>query len=287
MRKFVIVRFCFLLLLAVQPVLAQQTGEIRLIIRGDDMGMAHAVNEAIIASYRDGVMKTVEIMVPTPWFPEAVAMLRENPDLDVGVHLVLTSEWEALKWRPLTHAPSLVDEDGYFFPMIWPNENYPASKALAEQDWKLDEIEREFRAQIELAGKNIPQVSHLTCHMGCNRLSDEVDALVKRLGEEYGLNIDLEELGVESTGGYDGPSETPEEKVDSFIRMLEKLQPGVYMFLDHPGRNTPEMQAIYHIGYEDVAIDREGVTKVFTDPRVRAVLERRKIEVISYADLRK
>jgi predicted glycoside hydrolase/deacetylase ChbG (UPF0249 family) len=266
---------------------AQDAGRIRLVVRGDDMGMAHSVNVATIDSYRNGIMRTIEVMAPTPWFPEAVAMLKENPGLDVGVHLVLTSEWETLKWRPLTHVPSLVDEDGYFFPMIWPGRAYGPDRALREQEWKLEEIEQELRAQIELAKKHIPQVSHVTSHMGFTGMDERVGALVKRLAVEYGLDIDLRELGVESVS-YDGPKRTPEEKIESFIRMLEKLEPGkTYMFLDHPAYDTPEMETVGHVGYTDVGLDREGVTRTFTDPRVKETIERLGIEVISYADLKK
>lgn len=266
---------------------AQDAGRIRLVVRGDDMGMAHSVNVATIDSYRNGIMRTIEVMAPTPWFPEAVAMLKENPGLDVGVHLVLTSEWETLKWRPLTHVPSLVDEDGYFFPMIWPGRAYGPDRALREQEWKLEEIEQELRAQIELAKKHIPQVSHVTSHMGFTGMDERVGALVKRLAVEYGLDIDLRELGVESVS-YDGPKRTPEEKIESFIRMLEKLEPGKsYMFLDHPAYDTPEMETVGHVGYTDVGLDREGVTRTFTDPRVKETIERLGIEVISYADLKK
>ncbi|MFC1597153.1 ChbG/HpnK family deacetylase [Planctomycetota bacterium] len=48
-------------------------------------------------------------------------MLRENPALDVGVHLTLTSEWENCKWGPVTEAPSLVDRQGHFFPTTRPS----------------------------------------------------------------------------------------------------------------------------------------------------------------------
>ncbi len=61
-------------------------------------------------------MQSVEIMPVCPWFPEAVKLLNENPGLDVGIHLALTSEWENYKWGPVTHAPNLVDENGYFSP---------------------------------------------------------------------------------------------------------------------------------------------------------------------------
>ena len=90
----------------------------RLIIRGDDMGFAHAGNLGIIASYKNGIERSVEVLVPSPWFPEAVRLLNENPGIDVGIHLALTSEWDNLKWRPLTDCKSLQDSNGYFYPMI-------------------------------------------------------------------------------------------------------------------------------------------------------------------------
>lgn len=279
------IRYLLLLVLINLNLLSfgQADKQIKLIIRGDDIGFAHTVNRACIDSYVNGVMTSVELMVPTPWFPEAVKMLNGNPGLDVGVHLTLTSEWESVKWRPLTDASSLTDDEGYFFPMIWPNDNYGPEQALKEADWDLKEIEKEFRAQIEMALNNVPQVSHLSGHMGCSNLSPEVTELVDNLAKEYDLEVKMDHV---KRAGYEGPRSTPEEKEESFIRMLENLEPGTYLFVDHPGYDTPELRAIYHIGYENVAIDREGVTRTFTSPRVKEVIEKRGIQLISYADLK-
>ena len=259
---------------------------IQLIVRSDDMGFTHAANEAIIETCQQGITTSVEIMVPTPWFPEAVEMLRKHPDLDVGIHLTLTSEWENLKWKPLTLAPSLTDERGYFYPMIWPNENYGADQALQPQSWKLDEIEQELRAQIEMAQREIPQLSHVTGHMGCSNMDERVTALVKRLAEEYDLAIFPEDLGVERARLLE-PKKTAEEKISSFIAMLESLAPGTYLFVEHPAYDTPEVQAVYHIGYTDVAADRQGVTDMLTNEAVKEAIDRLGIQCISYADLAK
>src|SRR5687767_4087761 len=110
----------------------------RLIVRGDDMGYSHSGNEAIMASSVRGVQSSIEIIAPSPWFPEAARMLATHPTVDVGVHLALTSEWDNVKWRPLTSAPSLRDADGYFFPMIFPNASY-RGRALRENPWTLDD----------------------------------------------------------------------------------------------------------------------------------------------------
>ena len=257
---------------------------VRLVVRGDDMASSQASNEAVIRCFKDGVMRDVEVMAVGPWFPEAARLLRENPGLDVGLHLALTSEWENVKWRPLTAAPSLIEPAGYFFPMIWPGPNYGKERALKEQPWKLDEIERELRAQIELTKREVPQLSHLSDHMGFPSLGPEVVALVKRLAGEYRLDIDTEAAGARSVG-WDGRPATPAEKVASFLRVLEKLPPGTWVFVDHPALDTPEMRGIWHRGYENVAVDRQGVTDAWTSPAAKALSSRRGIELIGYKDL--
>jgi predicted glycoside hydrolase/deacetylase ChbG (UPF0249 family) len=277
--------FLFYLVAITLTVNAQNT-EIRLIVRGDDMGFSHSGNEALIKCYKEGIETSIEVIVPSPWFPEAVKLLAENSKVDAGIHLVLTSEWDNVKWRPLTDAASLKDSNGYFYPMIWPNKNYP-NNALLQHAWKIEDIEREWRAQIELAKKRIPRLSHISGHMGCTGMNDQVKIVAQRLAKEYDLNIEPSDWGVKSIS-YDGPSGTSEEKINSFIKMLDKLQPGnTYLFVDHPGLNTPELQAIHHIGYETVAMDRQGVTDAWTNAKVKEAIKKRGIKLIGYKDLRK
>jgi predicted glycoside hydrolase/deacetylase ChbG (UPF0249 family) len=258
----------------------------RLVIRGDDMGYTHSGNEALIKCYKEGIEKSIEVIVPSPWFPEAVMLLQQNPGVDVGVHLALTSEWETIKWRPLTDCASLKDSSGYFFPMVFANKNYPG-RSIKENQWKIADVEKEFRAQIELALKKIPRISHLSAHMGCTNLSDEVRALTKKLAKEYKIPVEPE-MDYASMISYDGPHKTSAEKIQSFIAMLNKLEPGkTYIFLDHPGLNNDELKAVYHIGYENVAEDRQGVTDLFTSEKVKEAIKQKGIELISYKDLAK
>ena len=60
----------------------EASSQIQVIFRGDDMGFSHTANVACIDSYKEGVVRTVEVMVPGPWFEEAVQLLNEYPDLD-------------------------------------------------------------------------------------------------------------------------------------------------------------------------------------------------------------
>jgi predicted glycoside hydrolase/deacetylase ChbG (UPF0249 family) len=256
---------------------------IKLVVRADDIGSCHAANLACIRCFQEGIARSVEVQVPCPWFNEAAQMLRENPGYDVGVHLTLTSEWENYKWGPLTQAPSLVDAQGKFFPMTSQRAGFPPNTGFLESQWRIEEVEKELRAQIELAQKMIPQVSHLSSHMNTPTSTPELQALVRKLAQEYKLPIEtpgaryLPWLADSKTGA--------EQREAALVKALEGLQPGVWIVVEHPGLDTPEMQALGHKGYWEVAAHRAGVTKSFTSPRVKEVIQKRGIQLVSYRDL--
>ena len=254
--------------------------------RIDDMGALHSVNVASIDVYQNGLATSVEVLTVGAWFPEAVKMLKENPGLDVGVHLAITSEWENVKWRPLTDCPSLVDENGYFFPMMGPNPAYPGQSVMENIDkFDIKEIEKEFRAQIELALKNIPNVTHISGHMMSTAINKDVAEMVKRLSEEYGLpSIDRLDSGKQygfGYLGYAGPKATSAEKIASMVKTVENAEPGKkYIFIDHPAYDDSEMQTVMHVGYEDVAVDRQGVTDLLRSAELKAAIEAKGAKVV-------
>jgi predicted glycoside hydrolase/deacetylase ChbG (UPF0249 family) len=161
--------------------------------------------------------------------------------------------------------------------------DFPPNTGFLQARPKLEEVERELRAQIELAVDKIPNVTHLSCHMGTASCTPELKALVEKLAVEYRLPVGAE--GARRAGRFSGKDTTAEQKEENLVRVLESLQPGLWLMVEHPGLDTPEMRAIGHRGYENVAQDREGVTRAFTSPRVKEVIRRRGIALISYGDL--
>ena len=270
----------FLALIALQP----QPSEIRLIVKGDDMGAGHGINVATIDAHKRGVLTTTNVIVPGPWFLEAARMINENPGLDVGVHLALTSEWENVKWRPLTHAPSIADADGYFFPIVHPRQGFAASSSIAESKWKIDEIERELRAQITTARRRMPQISYTWNHMGFTSLAPEVRDLVGRLSREYGLVVPSD-LGIQPIGRIYESKDSGAVKADKLAARLETLGPGLWLHIDHASTDDPEMRAFGHAGYEWVAADRSAVFEAWTSPKVRDVIARRGIRLTNYREM--
>jgi len=263
----------------------------QLLVRGDDIGSSHAANIGVIKSYTDGIQRSAELMIVTPWVPEAVKMLKDNPGLDVGLHITLTSEWENIKWRPLTHCPSLTDEHGYFLPFVFPNATHHGKSLMERKESiKLSEVEAELRAQIELTKQMLPTVTHLSGHMGWAFVSPEISALADRLAKEYDLpffdgNPEVgQKYGLTSMPVRWGLP--PKEREAAFIEALDKLEKGkTYLYVEHPAAGGDEMKAIGHVGYENVSEDRQAVLELFTNPVIKEIIEKKGIRLISYGDL--
>lgn len=184
-------------------------------------------------------MRSVEIMVPCPWFEEACCLLNENPGLDVRTHLLLTSERMAYNW--LTYCPGLTDDAGYFFPMLWLNEYFPENQTLLYSDWNIEEVEAKLRAQISLSIERVPHISHPTSHMGWRNANPQLTALFDRLAKEYDLEENTTAEEMKDMGLYE-KSGSSESQAKSLFENLKKLAPGTWILVEHPAYERPEMQ---------------------------------------------
>ena len=139
-----------------------------LIINADDFGMCHSVNEAIFGALKEGVVRSTTLMVPCPWMLQAMHFLADHPEIPFGVHLTVISEWVDYRWGPVTpreKVPSLIDEAGYFYNF----EQMPEFLAQV----RLDQLEMEFRTQIEVVLAAGLKPTHLDWH--CLRLGGRED----------------------------------------------------------------------------------------------------------------
>src|SRR5689334_17416445 len=91
----------------------------RLLLRTDDIGMNHSVNMALKELADTKIPFSASVMFACPWYQEAVDILKQNPQVAVGIHLTLTAEWKYYRWGPVLGrgaVPSLVGAEGYFLP---------------------------------------------------------------------------------------------------------------------------------------------------------------------------
>jgi predicted glycoside hydrolase/deacetylase ChbG (UPF0249 family) len=169
------------------PSLAQRLGYSSnarlLIVNADDFGMSDEVNQAIMRGLTSGVLTSTSAMVPAAAFPAVVEFAKIHPQLDIGIHLTLTSEWDENRWGPVapsTTVPSLSDSDG----TMWRN-----AAALFHQASIVD-VERELRAQIDTALNAGIDVSHLDSHMFTMHSGNlPWCELYARLADDYRLPI--------------------------------------------------------------------------------------------------
>jgi chitin disaccharide deacetylase len=261
--------------------LAAQTKPIRLVVQGDDMGAARSINEGTIRAFREGILTATNVMMPTAWVLEAVELLRPNPELEVGIHLTLTSEWTKIKWRPLTTAPSLVDANGYFFPAVYPRPGLEKGQCLREAALRFDEMERELRAQLELGKRLLPQATYLSGHMGFARPFPEAQAIVKKLASEFALLAQEQRAGLTPLGRIWEQADDGATRARKLAAKLELLEPGDHFTLDHASVDTPEARGMGHSGYDNVAQDRAGVLAAWTSEAVKSVVRKRGIQLIT------
>lgn len=127
-----------------------------LIVNADDYGMCTAANQAVEELFLGGFLKSSTVMIPCPAAKDAVDFSIAHPEFPIGVHLTMTSEWGTYRWKPLTEGKSLIDEDGF----MW-HESDQVEKNASSED-----LEKEIRAQIDLAHKWGMKPSHVDNHMG-------------------------------------------------------------------------------------------------------------------------
>jgi predicted glycoside hydrolase/deacetylase ChbG (UPF0249 family) len=215
----------------------------RLIINADDFGMSHAINLGIVESMRRGVVTQTSIMVPCPWFEEAIELAKTH-QLPMGIHLTATCEWSYYRWRPLTNGSSLVSSDGTCHSTV------AAAKAACDPD----ELEREFAAQIERVLAHGIQPQHLDVHMGmvdtqaylntCARFGiisiapdRELDFGWER-GYQFTSSPGERGTALRYVSQYSFPQDKP-----LFMQYLDNLGEGVHFTACHPAVDSDEVAA--------------------------------------------
>ncbi len=233
-----------------------------LIINADDFGMCNAINEAIFKTLKEGVVRSTTLMIPCPWALHAMHFLADHPEISFGIHLTVISDPIDYRWGPITSrekVPSLVDRAGYFY-------NFESMPVLLAQV-KLDQLEVEFRAQIEVVLAAGLKPTHLDWH--ALRFGDRTDIfdLMIQLAKEYGLALrvigrpSIEKLQSQGfpTIDYDFLdsyiSIDPSIKPARYVQLLRELPAGLSEMAVHPGLDNAELLALEPAGNHERQTD--------------------------------
>jgi hypothetical protein len=249
------------------------------LIRCDDMGMCHSVNTAIKKVIESGIPMSTSVMFACSWYQEAVSILKQHPEVGVGIHLTLNAEWKNYRWRPVSGkdaVPSLVDSNGYFF---------PSRAKLFNNKPKIEEIEKELRAQIERALNSGIRIDYIDYHMGAAVQTTELRKLVESLTEEYGLGMSGYFSEQYSNVTYGAPLGT---KTDSLFYHLKNLKQGINMQVMHVGIDNEELKALKDMnsfGLENMSRHREEELKSILNDDIKIIIEELGIIPITYKQM--
>lgn len=257
-----------------------------LIINVDDFGMCHAINEATLRTIREGLAASCSLMVPCPWSLHGLHLLEENPDIPFGVHLTAISELPYYRWGPVTprqDVPSLTDEAGFFY----------SEDRIPEflQQVSLAELEREFRAQIEIVLASGLKPTHVDSHCLIHTRREDIFDMTVGLAHEYGLAL---RVGTPSfierlrRRGYptddhrtlDSYRLETRDKPVLYPKLLRELPPGLSEWAIHPGIGDAELKAITPTW--DI---RQADFDFFTSREARDIVEEEGIVILSYKPL--
>lgn len=212
----------------------------QLLVTSDDLGMAHAVNAGIVRAMTEGLVASSNLMAPCAWVFEAATLVRRH-SLPVGIHLCATSEWNGARFRPLTDAPSLRRLDG----------SLPRNHAELAERVDYEELEAEFRAQIDFVRRLGVEPTHLDTHMiGAYDGSPHglaVQAVVRKIARDERLPFTYERKTPESPRllHFEDELVRTDRSLEETWRVLEGwTAPGRYHLITHAAVQSPELAAL-------------------------------------------
>ena len=268
-------------------------------IHADDVGICQATVTAYRDLISDGLLSSASVMVPCKGFRAIAELCRGAPELDMGVHLTLTSEWQSCRWAPLSPADEksgLVDAEGYF----------PRTRQLLHASVQAGPARQEMQTQLRRARDAGIALTHIDSHMFTVFHSKLFDAYVE-LGMENGLCPVIAVRG-DRPLEWDDPDEVEAGRrvlghakqrglptVDHVVfpnlvrgseglrkakAIFDGLAPGLTHLIIHPATDTPEIRAITPQWPSRVA-----EYEVFMQAELREYVEASDVHVIGYREL--
>ena len=283
----------------------------RLIVNADDFGLTAGVNRAIVEGNRQGIVTSATLMANAQASAAAIELAKSQPGLKTGCHVVL------IDGVPLAaNLPSLTNGSTRFRSSLKQFAMAAVRKQIAAE-----EIEREVAAQvrkIQASGITLTHVdSHKHTHMfphvlrpllraaracGIRAVRNPFEPMrtwpsgmvLGTLGlwlrsagvMAFGMfaaefHRAIKEQGMVSTDGTVGIAVTGLLDQQKLLRILDALPEGTWELVCHPGYSDADLQS----AGTRLTQSREVELAALTSETTKETLARRKIQLISYADL--
>ncbi len=247
---------------------------IELVVRGDDSGNPSA-NRAIVECYQNGPLRNTSVMAMGTALAQAADMFSQCPELSIGLHVVLNSEWTFPRYQPVLPAsqvPSLVGPDGCFLPS-------PAD--LKTRGIHLDEAMAEISAQYDRLCSCGLKPGYVDEHMGVGWLPGLRDRIAD-FAAKKGLVV--------AAANADQLPDLKEEKhsslCDDWVRRISAAKPGRYVLIVHPLSDDEEANAITRQTDPPgkIARERNADRRQIQDAEWLRFLKEHHVRIVRYID---
>jgi predicted glycoside hydrolase/deacetylase ChbG (UPF0249 family) len=245
----------------------------RLVVNADDFGFTADVNEGIVEAHRSGILTSTTLMANGAAFDDAVRLASQNPDLDVGCHLVLIGGRSAL--APHNPLPSSVP---HLLAAI-------VSRRIAIHD--------ELAAQVrKILGAGISP-THLDTHKHTHLAPPVLDA-VARIAQEFGIPWVRRPFEIpflrsrfrrvlavhkcRTTDYFTGFRLTGRFRAPELVQLIGRLPEGTTEFMCHPGRCRDELRN----AATRLKESRERELLALISPEARQALAESRVQLINY-----
>lgn len=237
-----------------------------IMLHADDIGMCEEANIAADTMLLNNHIQSAAVMIPCPNAKDFIQWAIEHPKQDIGLHLTLTSEWQKYRWGTVAdpkEVPGLLDPEG----KMWRSVREVVENASPA------EVEKEIRAQIEQSIAWGYKPDHIDTHMGTLYGHPNFVKVFYKVAQEYGIPANAIELSdpeavkvfrekgypidenvVDMAANYSLPkvdnftsapnSDSYEEKIADFKKLILSLQPGLTEIIFHPSVETDQLKGI-------------------------------------------
>lgn len=250
---------------------------VQLIVNADDLGMTPGVTAGIVEAHHRGILTSASLMVNSLWLDEVITVLRDCPQLGVGLHFNLT---HGRPTAPAEEVNTLVNDAGTFFR---PDE-------LNARRVNVEHVRRELTAQCDLfVAKLGRRPTHLDNHHRCIETHPDVFPVVLDFAVERGLPLRVRDDDLRRQAKPRGVAlcdavlgdigEQPYWTAERLREAIASLAEGTTELICHPGYlDEPLKRSRYNW-------QREEELRALCDPSVREAAQRRGGRLMSFADL--
>ena len=276
-----------------------------IIVTADDFGFSREVNAGIVRAHREGILTATSLMVAAAARDEAAALARENPNLDVGLHLVVCRGQSVLAPNRLA---GIVDPAGNFAESpVAAGMRYFFNREIRSR------LRDEIRAQIETHLKMTGRLNHVDGHLNfhvhpviadllvelcaeyrvpCMRLPREPVFTTLALAHDHAARKlvegvifralsrrarrKLRDRGIRSTDSLFGLHQSGHLTEAYVLGVIARLPPGLTELYFHPAAD---------IGGVPPTLEAQSEVAILTSSRVRAALVDHGVRLTNFVEI--